>query len=110
MLHKMNLHNGPFESIKSGTKTLELRLLDEKRQQIQIGDTIVFTNRTTQEKLAAIVKKLHKFNNFEELFNSFDKVKMGYKPEEKASYKDMEQYYPIEEQQKYGVLGIEIKL
>ncbi len=109
MHHKMNLRNDPFERIKSGTKTLELRLLDEKRQQIQIGDTIEFTNRTTQEQLTAVVKKLHKFNNFEELFNSFDKVKMGYKLEEKASYKDMEQYYPLEEQQKYGVVAIEIK-
>ena len=32
MKYKMNLDNGPFNRIKDGIKTLELRLYDEKRQ------------------------------------------------------------------------------
>ena len=32
MKHEMKLNNGPFERIKNGTKTIELRLNDEKRQ------------------------------------------------------------------------------
>ena len=35
MKHIMRLNNGPFESIKSGTKTIELRLNDEKRKRIK---------------------------------------------------------------------------
>jgi ASC-1-like (ASCH) protein len=30
MLHKMKLQESPFERIKSGTKTVEFRLYDEK--------------------------------------------------------------------------------
>ena len=32
MLHKMKLNDNPFERIKNGTKTVEFRLFDEKRQ------------------------------------------------------------------------------
>ena len=34
---------------------------------------------------------------------------MGYAEDEPADFKDMEAYYSKEEQDKYGVLGIEIR-
>ena len=34
---------------------------------------------------------------------------MGYNKEDKASYKDMLEYYSIEEEKKCGVVGIKIK-
>ena len=40
MLHKMKLKLSPFEKIKDGSKTIELRLYDEKRQKVKIGDFI----------------------------------------------------------------------
>ena len=40
----MNLAPSPFEMIKSGAKTIELRLYDEKRRAVKVGDTIEFTN------------------------------------------------------------------
>ena len=41
MTHKMNLHNDPFEKIACGIKNIELRLYDEKRRLIKVGDEIV---------------------------------------------------------------------
>lgn len=35
---------------------------------------------------------------------------MGYLEDEEASYLDMEEFYSKEEQDKYGVVGIEMKL
>ena len=109
-MHEMRLHNSPFNLIKSGTKTIELRLNDEKRSLIKIGDKIEFTNRITEEKIVVEVINLHKYDSFVELYKHFDKVSMGYDEDEEADPKDMEQYYSKEEQDKYGVLGIEIKL
>ena len=43
MIHKMKLNENPFERIKNGTKTVEFRLYDEKRQQIKIGYKIEFS-------------------------------------------------------------------
>lgn len=110
MKHEMRLNNGPFELIKNGTKTVELRLNDEKRSLLNVGDIIEFENRKTKEKIKTEIINLHKYNSFEELYKHFDKISMGYREDEIASPKDMEMYYPKEEQEKYGVVGIEINL
>ena len=109
MKHNMNLNNRPFKSIKEGTKTIELRLNDEKRSLLKVGDEIEFTNRDTNEKLSVDIINLHKYPSFEELYKHFDKVEMGYNKDEPAEPKDMEAYYSKEEQNKYGVLGIKIR-
>lgn len=106
----MRLHKGPFELIKNGSKTIELRLYDEKRQMINVGDTIIFENRSDEDKIKVKVIALHKYPNFEELYKHFNKVSMGYKEDEEANPKDMELYYSSEEQSKYGVVGIEMEL
>ena len=40
MLHIMKLKRTPFDKIRNGSKTIELRLNDEKRQKVNIGDFI----------------------------------------------------------------------
>ena len=62
MKHKMNLWNDPFEAIKDGWKTIEMRLNDEKRSKIEIGDEIEFTNTETNEELICEVIKIYKYN------------------------------------------------
>ena len=42
--HIMNLTPSPMQMIKDGKKTIELRLYDEKRKLISVGDTIKFIN------------------------------------------------------------------
>lgn len=107
--HEMKLNKEPFENIQAGTKTIELRLNDEKRQLLNVGDVIEFTNIETKEKQSVEVDNLFYYDSFEELYKHFDKVSLGYDANEVANYKDMEQYYPQEEQKKYGVVGIKIK-
>lgn len=103
MRHRMHLNNDQFNWIKNGTKTLELRLNDEKRQLLKERDLIEFTNRLTKETIVVEVLKLHKYSNFLELYKYLDNISMGYD-------KDMERYYSKEEEDKYGVVGIEIKM
>ena len=109
MEHKMKLKDNPFNSIKNGTKTVELRLYDEKRRLLNEKDTIEFTNLVTGETLLVEVLELCIYDNFEELFKHFDNVSMGFNKNEEIDPKIMEQYYSIEEQEKYNVVGIRIK-
>ena len=109
MKHNMSLNNRPFKSIKEGTKTIELRLNDEKRSLLKVGDEIEFTNKDTNEKLSVDILNLHKYPSFKELYKHFNKIEMGYAEDEPVEPKDMEAYYSKEEQDKYGVLGIEIR-
>ena len=108
--HDMKLNPAPFEMIKSGQKTIELRLFDEKRQQIKAGDEIVFTNTEDGETLRKTVVKLHRFASFEELYHTLPLLQCGYTSEDvdTAHPSDMEQYYSVGEQNRYGVVGIEL--
>ena len=40
MKHEMGLQSKYFDYIKNDTKRIELRLFDEKRQKIRLGDII----------------------------------------------------------------------
>ena len=112
MIHKMNLYPEPFEMIRSGQKTIELRLNDEKWHMIKVGDRIEFTQTETGEKMIAEVTALHEFESFAELYRELPLLKCGYTKADIAAAKpeDMDLYYTPEQQNKYGVLGIEIKV
>lgn len=110
MIHEMKLNNEPFTLIKAGTKVIEMRLNDEKRRKIKIGDKIEFTSRDSGEKIMTEVINLHNYQSFAELYKHFNKKVLGYSDNEAADSADMNKYYSKEEQDKYGVLGIEIKL
>lgn len=107
MLHKMKLNESPFERIKNGTKTIEFRLYDEKRQQIKIGDKIEFSKSPDlQEKLLVDVIDLYREDTFENLFRKL------YSNEEEIIQKTkiMHTIYSPEKEQQYGILGIKIKI
>ena len=108
----MKLNPAPFEMIKSGQKTIELRLYDEKRQLIKIDDEIIFTNTATEETIHTQVLNLHRYDSFADLYKSLPLLKCGYTSENvgSATPADMEQYYSVDEQNKCGVIGIEIKV
>ena len=113
MIHYLKLQPHPFLMIAQGKKTIELRLLDEKRKKITVGDTLVFSNTEEPDaQITCTVIRLHIFSSFEELYQALPLEKCGYLPEElvTASAKDMEIYYPAEKQANYGVVGIELEL
>ena len=107
MLHEMKLKESPFERIKSGTKTIEFRLFDEKRQKIKVGDKIEFSKLPDlKEKLLVDVTKLYREDTFENLFRKL------YDDEDEIKRKtnSMLQFYSPEEEKEYGVIGIKISL
>ena len=110
MIHKMRLHNEPFISIKKKSKDIELRLNDEKRRLINVNDFIEFTNTKTNEVIMTKVIKLHVFKSFYELYACCNKVSLGYNECDISDPNDMEMYYSKEDINKYGVVGIEIKV
>ena len=113
MKHVMKLHDAPYHSIKNGSKTIELRLNDEKRKAIAVGDEIEFIHSDNPDlSLRCMVIALHKFPSFKELYAHLPLLKCGYTERDilSASPNDMNYYYSKEEQAACGVLGIEFKL
>ena len=111
MLHRMNLQPGPFAAVVSGRKTVELRLWDEKRRQIRVGDVIRFARADDPSRaVEVIVTALSRFPDFAALYASLPPGALGYADGEPADPRDMERYYSPDEQKKYGVVGIGIRL
>lgn len=111
--HVMNLTPAPMQEIRTGNKTIELRLNDEKRKQISVGDTIKFINtEDSNDTLRVKVADLFLFSSFAELYDNLPLLNCGYNEDNinTASPDDMEMYYSREKQNKYGVVGIEISL
>lgn len=110
LLYDKSEFKGFFD--KEGTKTIELRLFDEKRRKIQIGGIIEFSNTETGEKIGAKVSAQYVFDSFESLYKELSLLECGYTEAdiETASPDDMNVYYSKDNQQKYGVVGIRIAL
>lgn len=109
--HIMQLAPSPFNMIKDGTKTIELRLYDEKRRMIHEGDIIEFINTEGKHDLLDVrVKNIFRYDSFGELYNNLPLLACGYTQNDisTASPEDMNEYYSVEEQEKYGVVGIEV--
>lgn len=108
MIHKMKLVDFAFNAIKNKEKDIEIRLNDEKRRLINVGDIIEFHHIDTKEIIKTKVINLHHFDTFKELFDKFDNKRLGLKETDDATI--MDNFYTKEEQEKNGALGIEIQL
>ena len=108
--HQLKLATEPFNAIISGNKTIESRLYDTKRQKIQIGDRIIFTNRDNSEQtVTAEVVGLLRYATFRDLFSHNNPRKFGGDNVEWLE-NQISEFYSIEDQKIYGVIGIEFKV
>ncbi len=112
MIHEMKLQLEYFNFILNGTKRIEIRLNDEKRQNIKLGDKIKFLKEPDlNESFEAQVIGLLRYNSFEEMFKDYDISILSDKSMTKEELISvLEQFYTKEKQEKYGVLGIRIEL
>jgi len=110
MIHSMKLQKQPFENIANGKKIIESRLFDDKRQLINIGDQIEFNCVDDQsKKVLTKVRALYQYESFDELFSDFAPELFG-GISKNGLNDEINQFYSIDDQRKYGVLGIRIEL
>lgn len=108
--HRLKLATEPFNAIISGNKTIESRLYDAKRQKIQIGDRIIFTNRDNSEQtVAAEVVDLLRYATFRDLFSHNNPRKFGGESVEWLE-KQIGEFYSLSDQLENGVIGIEFEI
>ena len=109
-MHKMSVQEKYFNLLKSGRKTIELRLFDEKRQKIKIGDIIEFSNAANaKDTFFAQVINLHKAPDFISLCSKISIRKIGFSSQDEL-LKTLEEFYPSQRQKEFGVIGIEIQI
>ena len=101
----MHLFDEPFELISKGKKDVEIRLNDEKRRKIKVGDTIIFKRLSESgEELRCKVVNLTFFKTFRELLESVDPSNL------KEGLRELNRMYNENEEKLYGVLAIQIAM
>ena len=109
MNHIMGLQEDYFNDIKNGIKKYELRLNDEKRKQIKKGDIITFLKEPNRiESMQAFVTDLIYFKNFSDVIEKIDINLLASNKIKEELINDLNKYYSIEKQVKYGVVAIKI--
>ena len=107
--HQMQLQPRFYDYMRDGTKRIELRLYDEKRQKIALGDIIEFSKDET-DHLEMRVVGLLRYESFAKLFNDFDISILADSSMTKQELLDaLSEFYPAEKQNKYGVIGIRVE-
>lgn len=107
--HSIHLNPNPFSNIQNRRKTIESRLNDQKRRGFAVGDQLIFINRDDETEIQATIIALHNFPTFSDLFKNIPSDKFaGDSPE--ALLQEIIQFYSTEDEQHWGVAGIEFKL
>lgn len=104
----IHLDEDIFNVVKNGTKTVEVRLYDEKRKNIKVGDKLTFLKRPLDlETIDVVVTKLEVFDSFNSLVDKYDMKDIYLENASREEYlKLMERFYSKEDEMKYGVLAI----
>ena len=105
----MKVQEKYYNLLKAGIKTIELRLYDDKRKNIKIGDEVLFENLSDREDtFTAEVKYLYRAPDFRNLAEQIPVYRAGLQSKEEL-IETMAEFYPLDRQKEKGVLGIEIK-
>lgn len=104
----VHLDEDVFEVVEEGIKNVEVRINDEKRKKLHVGDKLIFLKRPLEkEKIVSEVIGLDYYDSFAELVKHYDMERLylgNYTKEE--FLKLLERFYSMEEQEKYGVVAI----
>ncbi len=112
MQHQMKLLSGGFYGIKESKQVIEVRLYDEKRRTLHLGDIITFSLLPElKETIQTEVIGLLPYKSLEELFININLEHWNARNwTVEQCVEQCRKYYSREEEEKYGVLGIRIKL
>lgn len=107
----VHLHKEVFDIVSEGVKDVEVRLNDEKRRQLKVGDKLIFISRGNYtDQITATVKKLVYFKDFIEVTKAYEMKRIYLEDTTLEEYLElMNKFYSKEEQKKYGVVAIEFE-
>ena len=111
-MFKCGLKKEYYDKIKSGERVIELRLNDQKRQLMKIGDIIRFgLEPERDEYVEAKIIGLIKYRDFESLLNDIPLDLLGFANLNKDEVLDLlYEFYSKKDEKKFGVVGIRVEM
>lgn len=109
-MHTLSVQPDIYQKIVSGVKTIEIRLNDEKRQLLKVGDPLIIQKEPDRyENLRATITDLITANSFKELLKVAKVKDCGFDSEQEC-LETLRKFYSEESEKYYGVVGIKIKI
>ena len=111
IIYRMQLQPLPFNQISAGIKRLEIRLFDEKRRNIQVGDSVEFYNaqdpaNICKKRISAVTHAASMLDLFHEISLESAGWPQGTLPEKAVA--DMRKYYSEDEEKKWGAVALHL--
>ncbi len=108
----MKLLKQPYNEIKAGRKNAEMRLYDEKRRGIAVGDEVLFTcPELTGQSITAKVLGVYIYEDFFALAKSYEPRALGFEGASSEYIGEfMMRIYTQEAVEKYGVCAILLEI
>ena len=108
----IHLDEDIFENVKHGTKNVEVRVNDEKRRRLKVGDKITFLMRPNDvESLDAVIEDLIYYKSFEDLVKDYTEEELYSSEYTKEKFLTLlKRFYTDEEIEKYGTVAIKFRI
>lgn len=110
--HSMKLRRKFFDLVAKGKKTVEMRLFDEKRREIRVGDKIEFAaDDCSGDTFVAAVEGAYVYPSFDGLAYGFPPASLGFPKKDPEYIKEyMTGIYDKESIRKYGTVAIKLRV
>ena len=111
-MYMMKLDAKFFDKMRARKKVYEVRLNDEKRKEITIGDKIIFKRRPELiDGMVVRVVEIKRYSSFEQVATSMSLESLGFENENIQSVVDFyHTIYTPEDEKKYGVVVFKVEL
>ena len=106
----MHLESEIYNLVNNNIKDIEIRINDEKRRKLKIGDIITIINRGNNDTFKVKITNLEYFPSFNDCINNYDLKRLYNDKITKVELLNLlYKFYTKEEENKYGVVAIILK-
>lgn len=97
-----------FDKIKNGKKLYEIRLLDDKRKLLKVGDSVLLKKEPDMfDGIVIRITEIKHFNTFLEMAQRLSIKDIGFEGKTAAEVNDIyHQIYKVEDEVRYGVVAL----
>lgn len=105
---KVHLDADIFQIVKDGVKDVEIRINDNKRRKLKVGDTLIFFKRPADdESITVMVLELNYYRSFRDVVDNYEMRRIYLDGCSKEDYlRKMSKFYTEKEQDELGVVAI----
>lgn len=106
----MHLESKIFNLVNSNIKDIEVRINDEKRRKLKIGDIITFNDRCNNDIIDVKIINLEYFSSFNECINNYDLKRLYNDKITKEEFLNLlYKFYTKDDEKEHGVVAIIFK-